>query len=367
MAQAVGGRRTVGQYLEEWLEIVRPTVRESAWIRYEQLVRVHLVPGLGKLRLERLGPRDVQAFYAKKLAAGEVASTTVQRMHQVLHHALGDALRLELVARNVTDLVDPPRPSTVEMTPLSSDDVGTLLRACEGERLGAIYVLAVATGMRSGELLALRWDDVDLDGGRLQVRRSLTRTAHGYIAGETKTRAGRRTLVLPGLAVVALRRHRAQQAQDRLALGARWHDNGLVFPADDGTILDGSALRHRFESFTRRHGLPRIRFHDLRHTAATTLLGEHADLKVISSALGHARIQVTADTYLHVTEGLHGIAGELMEQALTRAMRGSGASADEDDSKDDGKDDSEDGEDQEHEARAKSRRGHGRLGARQLQ
>ncbi len=315
---AADGRQTLAQYLTAWLDTVKPTVRESAWIRYEQLVRVHLIPGLGRHTLAKLTAHHVQAFYAAKLAEGRISATTVRRCHDVLHHALHDAMRLDLVRRNVTELADAPRAVETEMRYLSLEQVARLIAAAQEDRLGALYVLAVTTGMRKGELLALRWRDVDLTCGTVSVRASLTRTTSGYIIGKPKTKRSERTLTLPEVAWDALREHRRRQNAERLATRG-WREQDMVFSDEVGAVLDHDVVRHRYAAFLRRHALPDIRFHDLRHTAATVLVGEGENIKVVSARLGHSQL-ATTDRYTHVTAGMEARAAETMDRAIKRAQ-----------------------------------------------
>jgi integrase len=297
----VSEKQTVGQYLAEWLQRTKPTVKPKTYRSYEQLTRVHLIPALGRVSLAKLGPRHVQTLWSKKLEAGK-SPTTVRLLHMVLHKALADALRLGLVQRNVTDLVDPPRAAHYEMQVLTPEQVYVLLAAAEGSRLQALYVLALATGMREGELLALRWRDVDLEAASLQVRHTLQKLPREqFVFAEPKTRRSRRKIVLPVAAVTALRRHRARQLEERLQHGALWEDLDVVFAHSLGRPLDSSSLLHYdFHPLLKRAGLPKIRFHDLRHTAATLLLGKGINPKIVSELLGHASVAITLDLYSHV-------------------------------------------------------------------
>lgn len=313
------GQQTVKQYLTEWLDVMRPPrTRESTWIRYEQLVRVHLIPGLGKHKLAKISAYQVQAFYAAKLKT-DLSSTTVRRIHDVLHNALDDALRLDLVARNVTELVDAPREADPPKLHYSVEQVATLLASLEGHRLEALVILALTTGMREGELLALRWREVDLTCGTLQVRRNRTRVEKGYADGQPKTKESAAKLTLPPLAVEALRRQRARVNEARLRAGDGWHDLELVFPTARGTHLHASNLNHYWRRITRDAGLPYIRFHDLRHSAGT-LLGESGmDIRMVAAALRHTQLTTTL-RYSHVTESMQAEAAAAMERIMRRAL-----------------------------------------------
>jgi integrase len=312
-----GEKQTVAVYLRSWLEIVRPTVRESAWIRYEQLLRVHAIPDIGRISLARLTPQHVQQLYADRLATGR-SPTTINHLHGVLHHALEDAVRMNLVPRNVSSLTKPPRVATHEMKVYSPEEVDTLLAVAKGHRLEAMFALAVSTGMREGEIIALKWPDVDLAKGALRVRRGRQRTLKGYIDGNPKTDSGRRTIRLTRTATDALRSHRTRQLQERLRLGEAWEDRDLVFPSEVGRSLDGPNVLKTYYRVIKKAGLPRIRFHDLRHTAATLLLLQGVPAKVVSEMLGHANIAITLDLYSHVTPDMQEQAAAAMEDILTR-------------------------------------------------
>jgi integrase len=292
--------QTLADYLAAWLrDVVTPTVRESTAARYGQIVRHHLAPSLGRHRLDRLTAPVVAAHYRK---LGESLSPAmVGAVHQVLHRALEHAVRWELVPRNVCDLVDPPRAVSPEMRALSPVEARRLLEAATGDPLEALYVLALTTGMRQGELLGLRWADLDLDSGVLDVRRTLSRVqGAGFVESAPKTAKGRRTIALTPLAVDALGRHRVAQAEARLLAGDSWADRDLVFCTRGGTPIEAQNLRARsFAPLLSAAGLPAIRFHDLRHSAASLLLELGTHPKIVQELLGHANVNITLNTYSH--------------------------------------------------------------------
>jgi integrase len=233
---------TVGAYMDRWLsDAVRGSVRESTYYRDECLVRVHMKPALGRVKLSNLNAMHLQSFYRGRLDSG-LSGSTVQKIHHVLHKALSQAVRWNLIPRNPTDGVKAPTPSTKEMRPLSADEARLLLGAAKDNRLEALYVLALHTGMRRGELLGLKWDDVDLDAGvpQVRVRRTLTRTGggKGLALGEPKTKASRRTVRLTPGAVEALKRYRARQVEERLKVGSLYADRGLVFAGESGGLIN---------------------------------------------------------------------------------------------------------------------------------
>jgi integrase len=310
-------QQTVGRFFDAWLEAVKPKVRHSTHYRYSGYVRIHIAPELGRVRLAKLTPEHLQRLYAHRIEAG-LSPMSVKHIHRVIHAALEKAVRWSLVPRNVADLVDPPRTRRKDMATLSAAQARILISAAQGERLEALYVVALTTGMRQGELLALRWGDVDLDRRTLQVRSSLQRAVEGFEFAEPKTASSRRSVSITEAAASALRRHRAAQASERLRVGAAWADLGLVFANKVGEPLDPRNLLQRcFYPLLKRAGLPRIRFHDLRHTAATLMLAQGVHPKIASEMLGHSNIGITLDTYSHVTPTMQRSATDALDALLS--------------------------------------------------
>ena len=296
-------RLTVEQFLATWLEAKQGSIRPSTWTRYEQLTRRHVNPAIGKWRLARLRPEQLQQLYAKLGAS--LRPGTVLKVHRMLHSAFNLAVRWHAMPQNTTELVIGPTRQRHEFETFTPEQARTFLTAVRGDRLEALYVLAIATGMREGELLGLRWRDVDLEHHRLHLVRRL------------KTRQSRRAVQLPALAVAALIQHRERQAAERERRGARWQEHGLVFPNTVGKPIIDSNLRNRhFSPLLDRASLTRIRFHDLRHSCATLLLGEGIHPKIVSDLLGHSQISVTLDLYSHVTATMHAGAAEAMGRLL---------------------------------------------------
>lgn len=313
-------RQKVGQFLERWLrEVAAPTVRPSTYTRYRELLAGHVVPALGHLSLAKLGPQDLQGLYGK--LSQRLAPRTVGHVHRVLHRALRDALHWGLVARNACDAVSPPKVPREEMQVLTPDQARALLAAVEGDALEALYVLAVTAGLRQGELLALKWRDLDADAGRLTVNRTVRyMTGLGAVEGEPKSARSRRNILLAPMAVAALRRHRTRQAEQRLAAIA-WEDSDLIFTNEVGRHIQASNLLLRsFRPLLARASLPAVRFHDLRHTAATLLLLEGVHVKVVSEMLGHSAVSLTLDTYSHVLPTMQADAAAKMEALFTAAI-----------------------------------------------
>lgn len=315
---ADAGALTVGTFIERWLDdSVRGSVRQSTYQRDESLCCVHVVPTLGKKKLKTLNPSDVQRFYRVKLDSG-LSSATVHKLHVLLHKALKQAERWGLVPRNVANDVDPPKVHKEEIRPLTNEQARKLLNTVKGDRLEALYVVAVQCGLRQGELLALRWEDVDLEARTLQVRRTITRDGGKHTVGSAKTAKGSRTVKLTRDATEALQEHLERQLAEIDKAGDKWQENGLVFCTGKGTLINPTNLRRRsLAPLLQQAGLPAITFHQLRHTAATILLLKNVNPKVVSEMLGHATIAITLDTYSHVLPNMQHSAVAAMEEAFS--------------------------------------------------
>jgi integrase len=305
----------LGEYLDRWLsDSVKDTVRQRTWERYESIVRVHIKPAFGRVKLKALTSKHVRALYREKLDAG-LAPRTVNYIHTTLHKALKDAVSDGLVPRNAA-AVKAPRPERPEIHPLSPKQARALIAASRGDRFHSLYVVALHCGLREGELLGLRWNDVDLDAGALQVRRTLSETRTGHKFEKPKNGKGG-SVKLSQRAAEALKSHRVRQNEERLNAGSLWQDNGLVFPTTTGTTMSCTNLLGRhFKPLLRRAGLPDIRLHDLRHTCATILLVAGKHPKYVQELLGHASLSITLDTYSHVIEGMDGGLADAMDEAL---------------------------------------------------
>ncbi len=290
-------------------------MRVSTVERHEINIRVHIAPEIGKLKLKSLTPANVRGLHREKLDAG-LSPATVRKIHSTLHKALAQAVADGLLPRNAAD-VKAPRPAPEEMRPLSEDEARRFLEAGKGDAFEALYVLAITTGLRRGELLALRWEDADLERGTLRVGRSLTREKGRYLLGDTKTKKGRRRVNLTPRTVAALKAHRKRQLEERMRFVGLHEDRGLVFATSTGAIVSPENLVKRsFKPLLQRAGLPEIRFHDLRHTCATTLLGRSVHPKLVQELLGHATVAMTLDTYSHYLPSMGDQAGGAMGEAF---------------------------------------------------
>jgi integrase len=320
-------RQTVGEYLEKWIAGVPSSVRGTTYRGYEHMVRKHLIPRLGKIGLAKLAPSDLMSMYAEMLAAG-LAPRTAGHAHRILGRALREAEAAGIIARNVSRLVRPPRVPHKEMATLSGAQARALIHAAIGDRLHGLYAVALASGARQGELLALRWSDVDMDAGTIRITRTLVRGIRVGVRSvngvpqtestfnEPKTASSRRTIPIGRTAIDVLRVHRKAQAEERLRAGPAWDDGNLVFPSAVGTPLDASNLRIDHHKLLRSAGLPRIRWHDLRHTAATLLLEAGVHPRAVADRLGHATPSLVMNTYGHVTERMQREATTAMDTIL---------------------------------------------------
>lgn len=299
-------RLTVGDFLQRWLtEVAQQRVRPSTWRRYEQIVRVSITPALGRKRLSALSPQDVQAFLStvRGPRGNLLTARTIHHTRAVLRDALNTAMRWGLVSRNVAQLVELPSVKRERVKPLSPSDARTFLSAIAESRWDALYSIAIAMGLRLGEILALRWEDVDLERGVLSVNHTLGwYKGSGYLLGDPKTEESRRTLPMPATVTAVLRAHRARQNEERLAAGVRWQDLDFVFTAQrgPGVPVRPSVITHDLQRTLTRLGLHRQRFHDLRHTCASLLIAQGLTLADVKETLGHSRINLTADTYSHL-------------------------------------------------------------------
>jgi integrase len=312
------GNLTVGEYLDRWLEnSVKDTVRPSTYEVHRYMIHPHIVPALGRLKLKDLNPVHVRGFYREKLDSG-LSSATVRKIHSILRKALKQAVLDGLTPRNVCEAVKPPKVEHKEIRPLDRGQTKALLEVAIGNRLEALYVLAVHTGMREGELLGLKWEDVDLERGVLRLRHALVREGGKVVLGDLKTPKSRRSVRLTCAAAEALRSHLERQLAEMERMGSLYQSGGLVFGTESGTLINPSNLRNRsFKPLLKRAGLPHICFHDLRHTCATLLLSQGTHPKLVQELLGHATIAMTLDTYSHFLPSMGDQTVRAMEAALS--------------------------------------------------
>jgi integrase len=315
---------TVGVFLDKWLSHVEATITRKTFIRYREICRRHLATAFGQLPLTKLQPLHIQDMYAGALKSGRLdgkgglSARTIIQHHRVLREALQAAVQWQLLVRNPADAVSPPRASKHEMRALTEQETVKLLRAAEGSRLYMPVLLAATSGLRRGELLALRWQDID--GETLRVQQAVEQVRGEINIKTPKTAKGKRAIALPSIAVEALRQHRAQQAEERLMLGPDYQDNGFVFCQPDGRLWRPDTFTANYRTLVECTDLGNVRFHDLRHTHATHLLRQGVHPKVVSERLGHATIAITLDTYSHVLPDMQAEAAGKIDTALRAAL-----------------------------------------------
>lgn len=335
-------KQTAAQFLNGWLMSVKSDIAPSTYVSYEKTVRLHLIPTLGNTPLAKLTAPQIQRLKEEKIeevitkgpgvkkpvegnpaaAPRHLSSGSVRYCLVVLRMALDRACQLDLIPRNVALLVDYPKVERAEIQPYSSEEAMKLLEACKGHRLGALFSVALAVGLRKGEALALQWSAVDFERSTLAVRSSLQRIK---IPGEKKgrlllkepKRSSRRTIHLPQVCTSALLHHRELQEEERRLAGSRWKDSDYVFTSRVGTPIEPRNLERAYREVLAIAGLPHIRIHDLRHTAATLLLTQGVHPRVVMELLGHSQIAITMNTYSHVVPALRKEAADRMDAILT--------------------------------------------------
>lgn len=309
-----GKSETVAAFLTRWLEDLQ--VRPSTAVGYRRTVEQRIIPVIGHVPLQRLRPEHVNALLREH--AKTLAPQSVHHIRAILRTALNRAVRWNLITRNPAALADPPRVEQYEAAFLTVPQARAFLEAAKGERLEALYTVALSLGLRQGEALGLRWSDVDLEGRTLQVRKAMQRIpGQGYQFVEPKTKLSRRLLPLPESVVRALRAHRTRQIAERLATGAEWQDHDLVFSTAVGRPLAGSTVvTGSFRRICQRASAPAgLRYHDLRHSCASLLLAQGIPARTVMEFLGHSTLAMTT-RYQHVASELMGEAARAMDQAL---------------------------------------------------
>ena len=297
------------------MEVARPRVRAWTYAGYEVHVRRHLKPSLGRIALERLTPQHVQALLNQKLREG-LKPKTVRYLRGTLRTALNEAVRWGLIGRNAAALVDGPKVERFPIKPFTPEEARRLLEAVRGDRLEALYSVALTMGLRQGEALGLTWKDIDLDVGYMRISKQLQRIHGSPQLVEPKTDRSRRTLAMPPMISRALRDHFDRQQLERGRAGEQWRNGGLVFTTPIGTALDGTAVTKEFHRVLDRAGLPQRRFHDLRHSCATLLLVQGVSPRVVMDVLGHSQIGLTMNTYSHVIPDMQRDAARRMQDLL---------------------------------------------------
>ena len=309
-----GARTTFGEFTDYYLESTRGVRKPKTWKYYRWSADKYILPTLGEIRLKDLRPEHIQALYNDLQAQGKTA-WTVEKAHVIIHQVLQHAKDLGLIPFNPTEKVFVPRTPDEEMKILDESQVSRLLLAVKDTRYEAIVYIAVTTGMRIGELLGLKWDDVDWIAKTIKVERQLDRGTREF--DTPKTRHGRRVVALGDRSIDVLRAHRERQDLERAAMGDRWQECGLIFPSSIGRPKIYHVLHRDFQLILKRAGLPPVRFHDLRHTAASLMLNHGVPVLIVSRRLGHSRPSITLDVYGHLIPGFQEEAADLMDDLVS--------------------------------------------------
>lgn len=309
---------TVAEFFDRYMKDVaahklRPTTIQA----HSSIIRLHIKPEIGHIKLVKLRPDHVQNLYSRKLESG-LSRRMVQYIHSVIHVVLKQAFRWGMVPRNVSDLVTAPTPRRKTFETYSPEQIKAYLTAVEGHRWENIYILASATGMRESELLGLRWQDVDLEKGMIQVRQIVVYiVGQGLQFSQPKSEKSIRPITLPEYAVIALRDQKERQTNLKKSMGQKWQEYGLVFTTNIGTPISPRNLIRHFKQVIKENDMPDVRFHDFsRHTHATLLLSAGIHPKVVQERLGHSQISLTLDTYSHVIPSLQEEAAEKLQDLM---------------------------------------------------
>ena len=307
-------RQTLAQFLNRWLtEKVEPSRRPNTIESYRNVIRLHITPEIGHIQIAKLTPQDVERLINRVRAKG-LAPRMQQYTRAVLRAALNQALKWGLVARNVVTLTDAPRVERFIMHPLTPVQAQRLLDAARGDKYEALYATALWLGLRRGEVLGLRWEDIDFEGRTLRVEMAQIMTEDGLELAPPKTENSRRTLPLPAALVPILKAHRVRQLEEQLKTGGRWQAHGLVFCTSNGTPISPRNLVRDFKAFLQRAELPDIRFHDLRHSCASLLAAQGVPVRVAMDILGHTNIATTQNIYTHVFDDAKRQAADAMDK-----------------------------------------------------
>lgn len=292
---------TFGSFIMNYMETVaKQETRPSTYYSQLSVVKNHILPELGEVKLKNISPVHFQKFYNQKLKE-KLSNNYVRKMHGIINKALNTAVHWGMLAKNPCEFVKPPRASKRDIHVWTMEQAHHFLEFMKGKRNYIVFVLAIYTGMRRGEILALRWQDCNLEEGTLSVRQTLYRTGIDQLQfRETKTKASRRVISLPTFVINCLRKHKIEQNEQKLRLGNAYKNLDLVVATPLGTPVEPNTMNDYFQKQTKRAGLPVIRFHDLRHTHATILLRLGENPKLVSERLGHASVTITLDTYSHV-------------------------------------------------------------------
>jgi len=302
-------------FLTRWLETVKPKLRPMTYRSYEARVHQHIIPSLGRVPVQQLKPQDVQALLNEK-AATKLSASTVRGIRAVLRAALQQGVKWQQLEYNAAALADPPRVPDRQPKWLDLSQAKSFLEAVADDRLESLYRVAVSLGLRQGEALGLRWNDVDLDGGQLRVSWALQRVNGHLELVEPKTKKSRRTVMLPATVANALRAHRSRQVDEQQKAGSKWQDQDFVFTTLLGTPLEGTRVTKDFQKVLDKAGLPQMKFHELRHSCVSLLGAQGVAPRTIQEIMGHSQMSTTMGIYAHVMPSVLRDAADAMDRVL---------------------------------------------------
>lgn len=320
---------TVSHWLDTWLTVYeKPTIRQTTYDNYETMIRVHIKPAIGHIPLMQLQASDLQQLYNQK--AKEKSSRTVHLIYHVINMALKQALKEQKVYRNVNEATKLPPLQHKEIEPLTIEQIHKFLEVAEQDRLYTAFLLELGTGLRRGELLAIKWQDIDLENGKIFINRTVARvrkengsTKTELVYQEPKTKKSKSSVPIPEDIVKELKKHKARQdSQEKWFFKEKYHNNDLVLCSEDGRQLDPRSFTKRYARLLKQAGLPEVSFHTLRHTFASLMLEEGEDMRTVQEILRHTRLSTTADIYTSVTEKLKKRAAVKANNILKKAKQG---------------------------------------------
>lgn len=321
-------KMNLANYLDIWLkDYAKVRVNPKTYQEYELIIKSNIVPALGHIPLSKLRPLHIQEYYSNllengsKIGRGGLSPKTVLNHHRLLHCALGQAIDWQLLATNPSDGATPPTQERKEMNTLAGIGMARLLQSAKDTSLFIPILIAISTGARRGEIVALTWNDLDFDTGVLKVTKSFGQTKHGVFLKSPKTSSGYRSVALPPIAVDFLRHHKKEQAKLRLRLGPAYQDENLICTLEDGSVFPPNRLTRRYADFIKRLGIPHVRLHDLRHSVATLLADEKINTKVTAELLGHSDPAFTMRQYVHSTPDVQREAAELIGDVLQSGLK----------------------------------------------
>lgn len=321
-------KTTIKEFFERWIEdYARNALKPTTFQTYTTYINTHIIPSLGSIPLQKLQPTHLQRFYSEKLAngrlngSGGLSPQTVRYLHAILREAMGHAVKWQFINRNVVELADPPAIRQREISTLEASEITQFLDAAKDDRYYIAFLIAITTGLRRGEVLGLRWKDIDFQTKTASICKNLVSIKGRPVLQEPKTKGSNRSVTLPSMTIDALKRHKQVQDEEKLSVGDHYNQHDLVICTSVGTLLSPRNLLRSFQRILEGAGLPKIRLHDLRHTHATLMLKQGEHPKIVSERLGHSNTRITMDIYSHVLPNMQQEAVDRFEEMLLDSQK----------------------------------------------